>query len=419
MNSKKTDVLVIGGGVIGMSLAYELSSRGAQVTVIDKGEPGFGCSYGNAGWITPCFAMPLPMPGMFIKAIGWLLDPESPLYIKPAADPVLFRWLTHFMLAMNNTLMQQSIASLVDVSKYSLDSYKALAEQFPEVRFEQKGLLMVGQSQDGVDAAVEEMELVAKHGVPGKYMTAEEVKKFEPSLTGKIQGGVYFPEEAHAEPLQIVKALAEGARRNGATIISGCEVFDYIVEAGAKGNRIAGIRTTRGTLTADEYVLSTGSWSTRIGKQLKLSIPILGGKGYAIIAPPLETQPKVPMMLVEKKIAVTPRDGSIRIAGTLELVNMDEGITPRRVDAIVKGARQFMTLPQNLEIKELWRGLRPCTPDGVPLIGRPARYSNLTLNTGHQMLGLQSAPGCARLAADIVLGAKPAFDPHPFRADRF
>lgn len=417
--NKKTDVLVIGGGVIGMSLAYELSSRGAQVTVIDKGEPGFGCSYGNAGWITPCFAMPLPMPGMFIKAIGWLLDPESPLYIKPAADPVLFRWLTHFMLAMNNTLMQQSIASLVDVSKYSLDSYKALAEKFPEVRFEQKGLLMVGQSQDGVDAAVEEMELVAKHGVPGKYMTAEEVKKFEPSLTGKIQGGVYFPEEAHAEPLQIVKALAEGARRNGATIISGCEVFDYIVEAGAKGNRIAGIRTTRGTLTADEYVLATGSWSTRIGKQLKLSIPILGGKGYAIIAPPLETQPKVPMMLVEKKIAVTPRDGSIRIAGTLELVNMDEGITPRRVDAIVKGARQFMTLPQNLEVKELWRGLRPCTPDGVPLIGRPARYSNLTLNTGHQMLGLQSAPGCARLAADIVLGAKPAFDPHPFRADRF
>ena len=145
---------------------------------------------------------------------------------------------------------------------------------------------------------------------------------------------------------------------------------------------------------------------------------IPGGSGYAIIVPPYDPAPKVPMMLVEKKIAVTPRDGTVRLAGTLELVNQDDGITPRRVDAILRGSRQFMNVPENVEIREIWRGLRPCTPDGVPLIGRPARYENLVLNLGHQMLGLQSAPGCARLAADIVLNVTPAFDPHQFRADR-
>lgn len=414
---KKTDVLIIGGGIIGMTCAYELSQRGAQVTVIDKGEIGHGCSYGNAGWVTPCFAMPLPMPGMLLKAMGWLLDPESPLYIKPSASPLLISWLLRFLRSMNEPLMKQSIHSLVELSKFSLDAYAKLHAQFPDsISFEQNGLLMLSQTNAGLAAAEQERLLVEPLGIPGRSLSAKEVRELEPAVIGEIKGGVYFPKEAHVEPLATVKTLAEAALKNGAKILNKTEIYDFVTENGA----IKEILTTRGTLRADKIVLATGSWSTHLAKQLKLNVPILGGKGYAIITPTLDLQPKIPLMLVERKIAVTPRAQSLRLAGTLELVNpSDDSISPHRVRAIIKGSQRFLKVPEKPEVLELWRGLRPCTPDGVPVVGYSSAFSNLLISAGHQMLGLQSAPGSARLASDLLLGATPTFDPHPFRANRF
>jgi D-amino-acid dehydrogenase len=413
------DVIVIGAGVIGMSTAYDLAKRGARVTVIDRGEPGMGCSYGNAGWITPCFAMPLPQPGMLLKSLKWLTNPDSPLYIKPEPSLLLLRWLWRFMRSMNRPLMLQSIDSLVEISKFSVDAYAKLDEETRaagmSIGFERKGLLMVGETLAGVRAAREEMELVARNGVAGKLMSEAEVRAFEPALTGPLRGGVYFPDEAHAEPLQVVRALAAGAKKHGANILTRTEVFDFYEERG----RLTGLRTTRGDLRAKKYVLATGSWSVPLARKLGINVPILGGKGYAIIVPPIDPQPRVPIMVVERKLAITPRDGALRLAGTLELVDRDEGITSRRVDAILNASKLAMNVPQNPEILEVWRGLRPCTPDGVPVIGSPKRLSNLVVVTGHQMLGLQSAPGTGRLAADLVLEAQPTFDPKPFRADRF
>lgn len=414
---KREDIVIIGGGIIGMACAYELSQRGAQVTVIDKGEVGHGCSYGNAGWVTPCFAMPLPMPGMLLKAMGWLLDPESPLYIKPSMSPSLISWLMRFLRSMNEPLMLQSIQSLVDISKYSLEAYAQLHEKYPNsISYEQKGLLMVSQTNAGLEAADEERRLVEPHGIPGSYLSADEVRKLEPAVVGDIKGGVYFPKEAHVEPLAAVRTLAEAAIQYGAKILPKTEVYDFVIE----NQQIKEILTTRGTIRADKFVLATGSWSPGLAKKLSLNIPVLGGKGYAIITNPLEIQPKIPLMLVERKIAVTPRAGSLRLAGTLELVNpTDDSISPRRVNAIIKGASRFLKMPEKPEVLELWRGLRPCTPDGVPVVGYSSSYKNLFISAGHQMLGLQSAPGSARLAADLLLDETPMFDPRPFRADRF
>lgn len=424
MIDQKSDILVIGGGVIGMACAYELSSRGAKVTVIDRGEPGFGCSYGNAGWITPCFAMPLPMPGMMLKSLKWLTNPDGPLYIQPKPSILLARWLTRFLFSMTEKQARSSVAALTEISKYSLDAYAKLDQAFPNtIGFERKGLLMVGQGDAGVKAARTEMDLVAENGIPGRYLDEAGCRELEPALTGPLKGGVYFPDEAHGEPLAIVRALMEGAVRNGATILPRTEVFDFVEQEG----RITSVRTTRGEIRAEKFALATGSWSVPIARRLGLNIPILGGKGYSIIVKPFSPAPKIPLMLVEKKIAVTPRKDTIRLAGTLELVDRDESITPRRVNAILKGSAEFMNVPKggldspelSASISEVWRGLRPCTPDGVPVIGFPKRYANLLVMTGHQMLGLQSAPGSGRLAADLLLGAQPAFDPHPFRATRF
>jgi len=186
----KNDTLVIGGGVIGLSVARELQLSGKSVTLIDRIPVGTGCSYANAGWVTPCFAMPLPQPGMLLKSFKWLLDSSSPLHIQPSLNPRLAQWLWRFLLAMNRPQMLRSIEVLTDISKYSLDFYAELAKRSPGLAFEKKGLLMVSGNQAGVAAARAEMELMAERGIPGRAMSRDEALALEPTLRPMIQGGV-------------------------------------------------------------------------------------------------------------------------------------------------------------------------------------------------------------------------------------
>jgi D-amino-acid dehydrogenase len=331
----------------------------------------------------------------------WMLDPEGPLYIKPEPSILLARWLMRFMASMNEKQASSAIEGLVDLSKLSLELYEKLdRESGGMTQFQKRGLLMVTQTPSGLDAARDEMNRVRPHAIPGQDLSASQVKDLEPAVTGDIVGGVYFPNEAHAEPLAIVKALADQCRKQGVEIWEDTELINFTVQ----GRKIENVFTTAGEIRAELTVLATGSWSHALAGQLNLNVPILGGKGYALIVDPLQKQPKIPLMLLEKKIAVTPRQGSLRIAGTLELVNQDFSITHRRVKAIEKGARQFLTLPEKLEIKELWRGLRPCTPDGLPLVGFSPKQDNLYLACGHQMLGLQSGLGTGVYVADEICG---------------
>ena len=414
MNSKKVDVLVIGAGVIGSSVAQALQAAGRKVTVIDRGAVGYGCSYGNAGWITPCFAMPLPQPGMFFKSISWLLDPESPLYIKPEASLLLGKWLWHFTKSMTHKKMNRSIEVLAEISKESLKIYDQLSLTQANFGFDKKGLLMVSATSAGLAAAVQEMELMANRGIEGKKLSAEEVIALEPSLKKNIKGGVYFTKEAHAEPLQVVQRIFKDFQNQGG-IFEQAEVYDFEFE----GTKIKKVLTTQGNYEADLIVLAMGTWSKTLAEKLKSNIPILGGKGYSLIVENFKAKPTHPIMIVEKKIAVTPRADSVRVAGTLELVDQDYSITKRRVDAILKGSKEFFDFPEEPKIRELWRGLRPCTPDGVPMIGFSKKWSNLFYCTGHQMLGLQSATGSAKLAKQLIFNETTYTDPKPFTADRF
>ncbi len=402
----KKSVTVIGGGIIGLSCAVKLAEAGADVVVIEKEQVGYGCSYGNAGWMTPCFSMPLPMPGMLLKSMKWMLNPSGPLYIKPVPSVLLTQWLTRFLLSMTEKKSQIAIEALVTLSLKSLNDYKKLAQEYPEIEMQQKGLLMVSATPVGVKAAVNEMNLVEKYNIPGRKLNAEQIKELEPALKGNLLGGVYFSDEAHAEPLKVVQALAKKAQKLGVKILENTEFKKANFSTDGQKKKIKSIQTSKGEMQADVFVLAAGSWSQSLASDLALDVPILGGKGYALIVDRLQSQPKIPIMIVDRKIAITPRQDSLRIAGTLELVNQDFSITDRRVKAIFDGAKEFLHIPENIKVHETWRGLRPCTPDGVPVIGWAKNYHNLMLACGHQMLGLQSGLGTGQLVSDLIVSGK-------------
>lgn len=402
----KKSVTVIGGGIIGLSCAVKLAEAGADVVVIEKEKVGFGCSYGNAGWMTPCFSMPLPMPGLLLKSMKWMLNPSGPLYIKPVPSLLLTQWLSRFLLSMTDKKSKIAIEALVALSVKSLEDYKKLALEYPEIEMKQKGLLMVSATAEGVKAATEEMDLVAKYNIPGKFLNLAQIKELEPALKGNLLGGVYFSDEAHAEPLKVVQALAKKALKLGVKILEHTEFQKANITNDGNRKKIKSIQTTKGEMHSDVFVLATGSWSQAIASELNLNVPILGGKGYALIVDRLEAQPEIPIMILDRKIAITPRQNSLRIAGTLELVNQDFSITERRVKAIFDGAKEFLNIPEEIKVHETWRGLRPCTPDGVPLIGWAKSYNNLMMACGHQMLGLQSGLGTGQLVSDLITTGK-------------
>lgn len=414
--TRKVDHLVVGAGIVGVSIADALAREGAKVVVIDRGGIGRGCSEGNAGWVTPCFAMPLPRPGLFWTALRWMADPGSPFYMQPRPTPARLRWLLDFGLSMSNRKFRRGTGPLVELSRYSLDEYARIDRDAPHrLDLNRQGLLMLALTSRGFDAARADAEILSDFGVRGEILEGTDAHRVEPALSGGLSGAVYYPDEAHLRPLQTVEAIAERARRNGVSFEGLTEVYDFDVSAG----RVHEVVTTQGRISPQNVVLATGSWSMALARRLALRVPVLGGKGYSMMAKAPSPAPLIPMMILERKVAITPYGDELRLAGTLELVDGDDSISPRRVESIWQGANAVLPLTGSPPVDRIWRGLRPCTPDGLPIIGRVPALSNLFLATGHAMLGVQTAPATGRLVCDLMLGREPTFDPAPFRPERF
>ena len=273
----RTDVLVVGGGVIGTACAYYLTQRGVRVTLIDKGPIGFGCSYGNAGLIGPSHGLPLPMPGALRQALGWMLRPDSPLYIKPRLSWQLARWLLRFLRHANERHLQYAAEVLVGMARQSLALFERLAEEedvAAEMGFQKRGVLYVCNSEAGLDAVRHEADVVGALGVLGRVLDEAAVRRLEPAITGPVVGATYFEHEADAEPLQVVQTLTRLAERQGATVLADTELID--IER--NGRQIEAVRTTHGRLTAEQYIIATGSWTPPLTRALNLRVPIQAGR---------------------------------------------------------------------------------------------------------------------------------------------
>ncbi|MCC5823214.1 MAG: FAD-dependent oxidoreductase [Phycisphaerales bacterium] len=406
---------MIGAGVVGLACALELGRRGLRVTVVDRGLAGHGASFGNAGWLTPSLAFPLAQPGYAFKAARWMLDPESPFYIRPSLEPAMLRWLAVFLLSSRRSRFRANAPALIELCRWSVDAWERLAAaDGPGFDFARHGLLMVLETEKGRASAQRSASYTESLGIPWESWDAERVRAEEPIVIGPQIGAVYFPHDAHCVPNLAVERLRAEAKRAGVRVIEGRSVDGFHADRGG----IRALRTDRGEIEAERFVLAAGFWSGGLGKELGLKIPMRAAKGYSIQFHRSAIHPERSIYLAERKVTVTPHADRLRLAGTLEVVGEDLSINERRVGAIERGARAMLDLPAERAEAAPWAGLRPCLADGMPAIGASPKHRNLWLAIGHQMTGLKCAPGTARLLAELMSGERPSFDPRPFDPER-
>ncbi|MBI3948624.1 MAG: FAD-dependent oxidoreductase [Armatimonadetes bacterium] len=414
--AREGSVVVIGAGVVGVSAAYCLRLRGWDVVLLDKGEVCSGASYGNAGFVLPSHAVPLAAPGVMGKGLRWLMDPESPFYIRPRLDRELISWLLRFAASSTRAHVQRSAPVLLAMHRASQELYQEwVSKEGLDCDFTRKGLMALCRTASGYHEVLEEARFLGSLGVTFEALDGKAACDLEPAIRPGMTGGVYYPEDAHVTPGKFVSGLAAAAERMGVAIKTNTEVLGFVTA----GEKVAAVQTTRGDFRADEVVLAAGAWSPPVARGLGLRLPIQAAKGYSVTTKRPALSPSISLLLGEARVGVTPMGELLRIAGTLELAGLDLSINRRRVDAIVSGARAYVSGLDDMEPVEIWRGLRPCTPDGLPIIGRAGRYRNLTVAAGHAMVGQSLGPITGKIVSQILCGEDPAIAIAPFRAERF
>lgn len=393
------DVLIIGGGVIGICAAYYLAKRGRDVILLEAGEICAGASYGNAGFILYSHIIPLAAPGVLGQGLKWLFDSTSPFYIKPRISLELASWLWRFRGACTDKKMRRSMGLLSGLTRESKRLYRELAglENLGS-GYEEKGHLTLYNTAKGFEGARKEAELMDDFGIETRLLDPAQVCAMAPTVRPDIIGGLYFPEDAHLIPDEFVTGLAEIVQGMGVDIRTSTEVLGFEVNAG----RIRTVKSTRGNFRADEVILACGAWSPKLTRDLRLPLPIQSAKGYSVTYKRPETNVPLPMLLKEAAVAVTPMGEMLRFAGTLELAGLDLAINQRRIDAFLGNVGGYLAVPEDLELIEIWRGLRPCTPDGLPVIGRCKAFTNLILATGHATIGMGLGPVTGKLVSQII-----------------
>ncbi len=412
----KTDILIIGGGIIGVSTAYVLAKAGADVTLVEKGEISSGASYGNAGYIVPCHSNPIPAAGVLTQGLKWLLDPESPFYIRPTFSPDLLRWLWQFQKYCNAKAYWRAIPLIHDMQRESLSLFREwIAAEKIESYFRENGGLTIYKDARAFDAVCKEVEELRAYGIHFDILDTKALQALEPLIRDEVIGGIGCETDAYIDPALFVRALAEKAVQHGAHILTKTAVLGFE----KNGNEIKSIKTTQGKLDVNQVLLAAGAWSTKLAKELGIDLLMQPAKGYSITLTNPSALPSRYLFLGKSKVAVTPMGEKLRYAGTLELDGYDLSINKRRLGALRKAGDTYLHKIDGEENPEIWAGLRPVSPDGLPYIGRSARVSNLVIATGHAMLGIAMGPFTAQLAAEILLQQMPSFNLSPFKPERF
>ena len=412
------ETLVIGGGAVGVCCAYYLQALGKNVTLVEKDDICSGSSYGNAGLIVPSHSIPLAAPGVIVQGLKWMLNPESPFFIKPRFQKSLLSWLWKFRGACNHQHVRRSIPVMRDLSLASLGLFEEIAAiKGIDFGLEKKGKLEIFKTDSGFEEAVAENALLQEYGFNNQELVGEELKTFMGGLPNNAVGGIFYPQDAHLIPDRFVHQLGRFLKEQGVRLLNFTEVISFETS----GHRVTKIETTRGDIRVGEVILAGGCWTVDIARELNIRLMIEPAKGYSLTFKRPAEWPSIPFMMSEAKVAVTPMEDTLRFAGTLELAGFDLSINQRRLKAILKAVPTYFPAidPGALELIEIWRGLRPCSPDGLPYLGRPRNYDNVIIAAGHGMLGISLAPITGKIVSQLASDQTPEVDITRLRIERF
>lgn len=410
-------VLIIGGGIVGLCSAYYLQKEGHQVTVIDKSNITSGASFVNAGYITPSHIIPLAAPGMIAQGIKWMFDSTSPFYMKPRFDIDFFKWSWYFHRSSTKEKVKKAIPVIKDINLLSRGLFEDMKSSgdMGDFHLERRGLLMLYKTEAAYQHEMEVAKKASFLGLEVSELNKLELNKIEPNVKIDAEGAIHYECDAHTTPTEFMPKLLKYLKSVGVDIRTDEEVLDLLVRDG----KIDNIVTAKNKYTADEVVLSAGSWSGVLSKKLHIKLPMQAGKGYRIdVARP--TGISLPAILLEAKMAVTPMQGFTRFAGTMEFSGINAVIRKERVLAVANGATKFypeLKITEK-EIAEAKTGMRPVSPDGLPYIGRSKSLKNLTFATGHAMMGWSLGPATGKLVSEIIDGKPTSIDLSAFDPNR-
>lgn len=419
MANREDPILVVGGGVLGVCTAYYLVRGGAQVVLLERTELGAGASSGNAGAVAPGHG-PMTKPGRLLQAIRWMGDPTSPLYVPPRIDPSLLRWFWTFHRFCTEEHVHRSMETLGPLGHESRGLFDELmGEESLDCHFRPDGYYEVYRTPEALRGAEGEIPLQKAHGYTTRSVRGEELREREPHLREGTVGGVFFPESATLDPMRFLEELARCASDRGLEMRRSSEVTSIVKE----GTRAGGVELSTGEVVrGSAVVLCTGAYSLGLARAGGLRLPIQPAKGYHQDF--AESSGSVPAlsitcMLGERFVFCTPLGGFLRLAGTLEMSGLNHAIRPRRLENLSESADQYMDGFVTPESNDDWVGLRPCTPDGLPVAGPAPGLEGLWVANGHAMLGLTLGPITGKLLADWILQGKEPPELLPLAPDRF
>lgn len=416
MDTSQADALVLGGGVIGLSCAWHLLARGRSVTVLEQGTAGCGSSHGNCGTLTPSHATPLAMPGTIGTALRWLLKPDAPLRIKPRLDPALLRWLLGFAGRCNWQAAARATTAKAPLLLRSRELIEQLVRtQRLDCEFEALGTLNVFRDEANFAHVRESLPLLADAGLRVDVLDAAATLAREPALKPGVVGALFNPGDAQLRPDRYVAELARLVRARGGRIEEGARIEGFERD----GARVTRVATTRGGFAGGEVVFALGAWSPALARPLGLRLPIQPGKGYSITYTRPRLCPRTPLTLKEPSVCVTAWGSGYRLGSTMEFAGYDTTLNRARLDALRRGAADFLHEPEGPRRVEEWYGWRPMTPDDLPILGRAPGLDNLVLATGHGMLGVSLSAVTGQLVGELVADGRTSIDLAPFAPARF
>ena len=410
--------IVVGGGIIGLCSAYYLRKSGWDVTVLDNSEVNVNCSYGNLGMIVPSHFVPLASPGIVAKGFRWMLNSKSPFYVKPSLDLNLISWGLKFIRKATPQNVEKAAMPLLQLNLYSKKLFEDLNKE-PGFDFalENKGILMYYKTEKAAEEEAHLADKAQQMGVDAVVLNKRQLQELEPETELDVLGAVHYRCDAHLYPNKLMPQLLHFLKTAGVDVQINNPVKQIISENG----KVKKVVTSKGEYEGDVFVLAGGAWLNQLAKMVHLNIPLMPGKGYTFTYDNPQQKLNVPAILCEARVAITPMNGHMRYGGTMEIGAPNNKVNLNRVEGIVESISKYfpefkLDVPEE---KDVWYGFRPCSPDGLPYIGRASKINNLLIAGGHSMMGLSLGPATGKIVADLANNQKTEVDIKAFEPERY